>query len=107
MADVAVVASVVASLSGAGAAGVSLGVCVVCETAGIVGMTGAVPMESSYTGSSGSGFGFAGAGLVVYELVTTGIWYEPGALAKRGGSPCAGESPYTRLGLNFGAGGGV
>jgi hypothetical protein len=33
---------------------------------------GNAPIESSYTGSSGSGFGFAGAGRVVYAFVTTG-----------------------------------
>lgn len=35
-------------------------------------MDGAVPIESSYTGRSGSGFGCLGAGRVMYAFVTTG-----------------------------------
>lgn len=42
-------------------------------TSGIDGIAGIVPTESSYTGSSGSGFGCRGAGRVTYWFVTTGI----------------------------------
>jgi hypothetical protein len=41
-------------------------------TSGIDGIGGIVPTESSYTGSSASGLGCAGAGRVVYAFVTTG-----------------------------------
>jgi hypothetical protein len=48
-------------------------------TSGIDGIDGIVPTESSYTGSSASGFGCAGAGRVVYAFVTTGTCVVAGA----------------------------
>jgi hypothetical protein len=76
---------VVAGADSAAAVDAVAGAC----TSGIDGMDGIVPTESSYTGSSASGFGCGGAGRVVYEFVTTGTRVVVGA-DDDAGEPAAG-----------------